>query len=166
VKVTDAEIDARVGERIDLFGPSVEFLTQTSNANGAFCVLRGVIPPGVSVPLHSHADIEDFYVISGEALALRQGAQRYETTAHKTGDYVRVPSGVRHGWRNVSSEPFVSLIITTPTLGKFFLEAGRPVEQASQPPTSDDFARLANTSAKYGYWNAGSEENAAVGIAV
>jgi quercetin dioxygenase-like cupin family protein len=162
----DAEMDAKVGERVDLFGPSVEFLTPTSDAKGAFCVLRGVIPPGVSVPLHSHADIEDFYVISGEALALRQGARGYESTAHKTGDYVRVPCGVRHGWRNVSSEPFVSLIITTPTLGQFFLEAGRPIEQASQPPTSEDFARLANTSAKYGYWNAGSEENAAVGIAV
>lgn len=162
----EAGIDAKVGERIDLFGPSLEFLTPTSDAKGAFCVLRGMIPPGVSVPLHSHADIEDFYVISGEALALRQAAQGYATAAHKTGDYVRVPSGVRHGWRNVSSEPFVSLIITTPTLGKFFLEAGRPVGQASQPPTLEDFARLANISAKYGYWNATPEENAAVGIRV
>jgi quercetin dioxygenase-like cupin family protein len=159
-------MDVKVGQRVDLFGPTVEFLTPTSEANGAFCVLRGVIPPGVSVPLHSHADIEDFYVVSGEVLAVKQAAHGYVSTACKAGDYVRVPSGAPHGWRNVSNEPFVALVITTPTLGKFFLEAGRPVEQASQPPTPADFARLASLSAKYGYWNAGSEENAAAGIRI
>jgi hypothetical protein len=40
----DAEMDAKVGGRIDLFGPSVEFLTPTSSAKGAFCVLRGGDP--------------------------------------------------------------------------------------------------------------------------
>ena len=159
----DTELEGVVGRRVDLFGPTVEFLTSASNAE-VFCVLKGVIPPGVFVPLHSHADMEDFYVISGEVLAVRQGANGYETTVRGAGDYVRVPSGVRHGWRNVSSEPFVSLIITTPTLGKFLLEAGRPIAEAAQPPTSDDFARFANLSAKYDYWNAGPEENATVGI--
>ena len=95
---------------------------------------------------------------------MKQGEHGYESTACKAGDYIRVPSGVRHGWRNVSGEPFVALIITTPTLGKFFFEAGRPVEQASHPPTSEDFARMVNISAKYRHWNAGPEENAAVGI--
>ena len=41
----DAETYPMVGQRIDLFGPSVEFLTPTSEAKGAFCVLRGVVPP-------------------------------------------------------------------------------------------------------------------------
>jgi uncharacterized RmlC-like cupin family protein len=160
----NAELDAVAGLRLDLFGPSVEFLTSPHDQDKTFCVLRGTIPASGAVPLHSHQDVEDFYVISGEVLAVRQGAHGYEAIACKTGDYVRVPSGAPHGWRNVSSEPVVTLIVTTPTLGKFFLETGRPIEQASQPPTSDDFARLANVSAKYGYWNASPEENAAVGI--
>ena len=153
-----------IGQRIDLFGPSVEFLTSPYDPQKDFCVLRGIIPPGGAAPLHSHRDVEDFYVISGEVLALRKGAHGYESIACKAGEYIRVPSGVPHGWRNVSSEPFVTLVITTPTLGKFFLEAGRPIEEAPQPPTSDDFARFANVSAKYGYWNASPEENAAAGI--
>ena len=41
MKVTDAETDPRVGQRIDLFGPSAEFLTLASEANGAFRLLRG-----------------------------------------------------------------------------------------------------------------------------
>jgi uncharacterized RmlC-like cupin family protein len=127
-------------------------------------MLRGTIPPSVSVPLHSHADVEDFYVVSGEVLAVKQGEHGYESILCRAGDHVRVPGSMRHGWRNVSSEPSALLIVTTPTLGRFFVEAGRPIEQASEPPTSDDLARLANVSAKYGYWNAAPEENAAVGI--
>jgi hypothetical protein len=48
------------GPRLDLFGPSVEFLTSPKDANQNFRVLRGVIPPGLAVPLHSHPDVEDF----------------------------------------------------------------------------------------------------------
>ncbi len=56
----DAELEPTAGQRVDLFGPSVEFLTPPGVTEEAYCVLRGVIPRGVSVPLHSHADIEDF----------------------------------------------------------------------------------------------------------
>jgi quercetin dioxygenase-like cupin family protein len=153
-----------VGQSIDLFGPSVEFLTSPYDRQGGFCELRGTIPPGGAAPPHSHDDVGDFCVISGEVLALRKGAHGYESIASKVGDYIRMLSGVPHGWRNVSSGPFVTPIITTPTLGKFFPEAGRPLEQAPQPPTSNDFARLAEVSAKYGCCNAAPERNAAVGI--
>ena len=142
----DTELEPTVGQCIDLFGPSVEFLTPPGVTQESCCVLRGVIPPGVSVPLHSHADIEDFYVISGEVLAVTQEAYGYQSTAFKAGDYIRVPSGVRHGWRNISGEPLVALIVTTATLGKFFFEAGRPVEQASQPPTHSNSKYAGNVA--------------------
>jgi quercetin dioxygenase-like cupin family protein len=124
VQIVDTEIVAVVGKRIDLFGPSIEFLTSPCDPQKSSYVLRGIIPPGRTAPLHSHRDAEDFYVISGEVLVLRQGARGYESITCKAGDYIRVPSGVAHGRHNVSSEPFVALIITTRTLGKFFLEAG------------------------------------------
>jgi hypothetical protein len=81
--------------RVDLMGPTVEFLTSPQEASINFCVLKGVIPPGVAVPLHSHIDTEDFIVISGEVQALRQGTQCYEWTAAKAEDYLHVP--VAHG---------------------------------------------------------------------
>ena len=120
-------------------------------------MLRGVIPPGVSVPLHSHPDTEGFFVISGEVQALRQGAQGYEWIEAKAGDYLHVPSGTRHGWRNVSSEPLVSFIITTKRLAQFFQEVGRPVAITPQPETVEGLAHFLGhfetVSAKYGYWN-------------
>ncbi len=150
--------------RVDLFGPMVELLTSPEAANDAFCVLKGVIPPGRAVPLHSHSDPEDFFIISGEVQALRQGEQGYEWLAAKAGDYLHVPGGARHAWRNASSESMVALIITTPKLGRYFLEAGRPLSSASQPLSSEDNARHAALSAKYGYWDATPAENAAVGL--
>jgi quercetin dioxygenase-like cupin family protein len=97
------EMNPTTGLRLDLLGPTVEFLTSPHEAGIDFCVLKGVIPPGVSVPLHSHPDTEDFFVISGEVQALRQSAQGYEWIEAKTRDYLHVPGRTRHGWRNVSS---------------------------------------------------------------
>lgn len=50
---------------LDVLGPTVEFLTSPAAAHGDFCVMRGVIPPGVAVPLHSHDATEVFFVLSG-----------------------------------------------------------------------------------------------------
>ena len=162
------EVNPTTGQCVDLLGPTVELLTSPQEASIDFCVLKGVIPPGVSVPLHSHPDTEDFFVISGEVQALRQGAQGYEWIVAKAGDHLHVPSGARHGWRNVSSKPLVAFLITTRKLAQFFQEVGRPVAGTSQPVTGEDLAhflvRFATVSAKYGYWNATPEENAAVGI--
>ena len=58
----------------------------------------------------------------------------------------------------------ISLIITTNRLGQFFRETGRPVTGAPLPVTPEDLARFAAVSARYGYWNATPEDNAAVGI--
>jgi quercetin dioxygenase-like cupin family protein len=59
-------------EPFDFYGPVLEFLTLPEEAENDFCVLRGVIPPGIAVPLHSHPDTETFFVISGEVLALKR----------------------------------------------------------------------------------------------
>jgi quercetin dioxygenase-like cupin family protein len=160
------QVNATTARRVDLLGPTVEFLTSPQEANIDFCVLKGILPPGVCVPLHSHPDTEDFFVISGEVEALRQGTQGYEWIVVKAGDYLHVPGGTRHGWRNVSSEPMVVYLITSTRLARFFQEIGIPV--ATQPATPADIPRLLAhceaVSAKYGYWNATPEENAAVGI--
>jgi anti-sigma factor ChrR (cupin superfamily) len=58
------------GQLTEFFGPTVEYLTSPDDEHNDFCVLKGTIPPGVSVPLHAHADSEDFLVISGSAEVL------------------------------------------------------------------------------------------------
>ena len=158
------EKNPTTGKVLELFGPTVEFLTSPQEAQSDFCVLKGTIPPGVSVPLHSHADTEDFFVISGEIEGLRQDSEGYKWIGAKTGDYIHVPSNARHAWRNVSNKPTLVHIITTKNMGHFFQETGRLETNTSQPVTSEDLTRFTETSTRYGYWNASSEENASVGI--
>ena len=45
---------------LDLLGPTVEILTSPKDADAAYCIMLGSLPPGASVPLHSHADAETF----------------------------------------------------------------------------------------------------------
>ena len=116
------EKNPTTGKVLELFGPTVEFLTSPQEAQSDFCVLKGTISPGVSVPLHSHADIEDFFVISGEIEGLRQNSEGYKWIGAKTGDYIHVPSNARHAWRNVSNKPTLVYIITTKNMGHFFEE--------------------------------------------
>jgi quercetin dioxygenase-like cupin family protein len=152
-------------EVIDFFGPTVEFLTSPEDEHNDFCVLKGTIPPATSVPLHAHADTEDFVVISGSVEALQHDAQGYTWITAQAGDFIHVPANARHAWRNDPGEPLVNLIITTKRLGRFLREAGRPATGPPQPPpTHEELARFAAISAEYGYWNATPEENAAIGI--
>jgi len=158
------ELNPTTGVRLDVLGPTVEFLTSSQEAHNDLCAMRGLIPPGVFVPLHSHGDVEDFFLLSGQVQALKQVLGGYEWIEGKAGDLIHVQSCVPHAWRNVSSESVVILIHTTPKMGRFFQEVGRPVTGTPQPVTAEDLARFLSVSATYGYWNATPEENAAIGI--
>jgi quercetin dioxygenase-like cupin family protein len=46
--------------------PSNERLTEISDNEGDYRVLRATLPAGAVVPMHSHADRETFYVLSGK----------------------------------------------------------------------------------------------------
>jgi quercetin dioxygenase-like cupin family protein len=151
---------------IDLLGPTVEFLTSPQEPDAVYCVMLGQIPPGGSVPLHSHADVESFYVLSGSVNVLSERGDRFEWLNAASGGFIQIPGGAKHAFRNVASEPVVQLITTTPALGRFFQEAGRPVIAGTPlpPPTKDDIAHFLEVAARYKYWNGSPEENAGIGI--
>lgn len=56
--------DRALPNTLDVFGPTIEFLRGPDDPDTHFCVMRGIAPPGVTVPLHSH-DPEDFYILAG-----------------------------------------------------------------------------------------------------
>ncbi|MBO0880935.1 MAG: cupin domain-containing protein [Mycobacterium sp.] len=148
------------GPALDVFGPIIEFVT--SEDNEQICVMRGVIPPGVTVPLHTHDDFEDFFILVGGHQVLVEGEGGLVWRDAHAGDYICMPGGVPHAHRNISGESSVDLIITTPLMGRFFREVGRPV--GFPPPTAQEVARFAEIASSYGYRLATPEENAAVGI--
>jgi quercetin dioxygenase-like cupin family protein len=153
-------VDQERAEVVDLVdGATIRFLTPPG-ADGFPCVMRGTIPPGGVVPLHSHADPETFLVESGTLEGLTTWGDSIGWIPVRPGDVFHVPGDAKHAWRNPSEhEPAVTIIVSTATIGRFFREiAGPPSEEAVQ--------RFLETSQRYGYWNATPEENAAVGISM
>ncbi|HSS16901.1 MAG TPA: cupin domain-containing protein [Candidatus Dormibacteraeota bacterium] len=151
---------------LDVLGPTVKFLVLPSECAGDYCVIRGTIPPGVSVPLHSHPDRESFFLLSGSVQALEQRKNAFKWINMKAGDFRHVASEVRHAWKNEPDEPAVAIIVTTPRLGRFFQEAGRPVPPDASPQAPSP--RMFNVSLRSQLATtiglASPEENAAVGI--
>jgi quercetin dioxygenase-like cupin family protein len=156
------------GGVLDVLGPAIEFLTSPENTDLPYCVMIGTIPPGVSVPLHSHNDVESFYVLSGVVQVLSHRREAFEWLEVQTGDFVHVPGGAKHAFRNGSSAPVVQLITTTPRIGRFFKEIGKPAMPGKThgPPAAEELRHFVEVSARYGYWLGSPEENAAIGISL
>lgn len=149
-------------------GTIVEFLASPDEAGAEICLIRGTLPPGVAVPLHSHPDMEVFYVIEGsvEAFQFRDDRPRWTTVG--AGDVVTVPGNAKHAWRNSSSLPATMVIVTTSKMYKFFHEVTKPYDpnQRPAPPTLEAIEKLFSIAARYGYWMASPEENAAIGLRI
>jgi quercetin dioxygenase-like cupin family protein len=153
---------------LKLSGSTIQFLTAPDETRQTLCVMKATLPPGNSVPLHSHEDVECFYLLSGqkEVLIETQGELLWKLC--NPGDYIFIPGGAKHALRNKGIEPATSLCITTAKLGRFFEEIGIKLSahQKDAAPTAETVHHLMQTAQRYGYWLATPEENAAVGISL
>jgi quercetin dioxygenase-like cupin family protein len=152
-------------EVFDALGPTVEFLTSPMAPDTSYCIMKGTIPSKYSVPLHSHPDDESFYILSGSVEALVQNNFNKRWVKMGEGDFVHIPSNVRHAWRNNFDTAVEGLIVTTPRLGRFFQEIARPVLHGEHlEPTPAQLQHFMKVAARYNHWLASPEENAEVGI--
>lgn len=165
--VTELVSEGKYG-LFDVLGPVVEFLTPPPDSDVAFTVLKGSMPPGVAVPLHSHPDDESLFLVSGSVQGIVERDTGYTWFDVPPGGFVHVPAGARHAWRNRGADPVVQVIVTTPRLGRFFREAGRPIQPGELPqrPAPEAIRRFQEIARRYGHWLGSPEENAAVGIAL
>jgi quercetin dioxygenase-like cupin family protein len=151
-------------EVIEVLGPTLEILAPLDLPDDAPCGIRGTIPPGGVVPLHSHGDPETFLALAGdvEGLIVRETEPTWVQVA--PGDVFHVPGDAKHAWRNRTEAASESLIVTTGKIARFFREVARlaGTNGASLPDAAME--HFLATADRYGYWNATPEENAAVGI--
>ena len=85
-----------------------------------------------------------------------------------TGAVITIPGNVKHALRNSSSRPVTLALITKSELYKFFRELAKPLDPdlTSAPPAPEVMQELVRIAAKYGYWLASTEENAAIGLSL
>ena len=93
-------------------GNTVDYLATSTSTDGGFGLYRWNFGGQVSGPdPHFHKTIsESFYVLSG-TVKIYDGTSWVDTTA---GDFVHVPPGGVHGFRNESGEPASMLLLFTP----------------------------------------------------
>ena len=155
-------------QRVAPNGTLFEFLVSPEETGAETCLIRGTIPPGVAVPLHSHSDLEIFYVLEGslEAFQSKNGNQKW--VSFGPGNIVTISPNAKHALRNNSPYPATLVIVTTSKLYRFFQEVSKPFDpnQPVIPPTHEEIQKLLETAARYGYWMGSPEENAAIGLSM
>jgi quercetin dioxygenase-like cupin family protein len=137
--------------------PSNRYLTEVTDDDGDYCVIMCDLPPGLVVPLHSHADRETFYVLSGNPDAFR--GDHWETLG--PGDVFDAQNDIRHAWRNSSGKAVSMLCVTTMRLARFLRDI--TVDSGASDPRASA-QRFLGLVQKHGYWLASPEENAAIGL--
>jgi quercetin dioxygenase-like cupin family protein len=136
------------------------YLTELSENAEEYCVMHCTLPAGLVVPLHSHADRETFYVMSGKIEALNK--DRWQELG--PGDVFDVRDGMKHAWRNSSQAAVSVLCVTTTRVAKFLRATAASPEDVSAP--AEHVQRFRRLVEEHGYWLASPEENAAVGLHV
>jgi quercetin dioxygenase-like cupin family protein len=159
------ECDCNVFE---VLGASVEFLVGPQQGDETPCILKGTIPTGVVIPMHSHDAIEIFFVLSGNIEVLVEAGGKMQWVEAGVGDLIEIPSNARHAFRNRSQNSVLNLLFTTSKHGRYFQEIGRRLASGEcvRPPAPDEIQKFLETARRYGYWFATPEENASVGITV
>lgn len=150
----------------NILGPDVQFLIEPEESAGAFGIVRGVVAPGIAVPLHSHADPEVMFVLDGVLEFLQHDGKSGRWLTARANEIISIPGNVKHALRNSSHERTSVLLVTTPNIYGFFRSIASPVSSDlnSRPHTPADMERLMALSAKHNYWLASPEENASIGL--
>lgn len=140
-------------DKIDILGVELEWKVKLDETSQQFCIVFAKVPPGVSIPPHSHPDHESFLVLEGQPDFALESASGLEWKAAVPGDLVNIPWNVLHGFRNASGADVRLVITCTAGLGRFFEEAGEPIGPsgtANVNPTPTTVQRVLSIAEKHG----------------
>jgi quercetin dioxygenase-like cupin family protein len=147
-------------------GTLLQFVSTPEQSAADVSVMRGGVPAGAVVPLHSHADPEIFYLTEGSMEVFQDDGQSSGWQTATTGDVVTIAGGVRHALRNPGSSAVMTVLVSQGQLYRFFRELAEPLDAGAAPPvpSPEVMQKLFEVAARYHYWIGSPEENAAIGI--
>lgn len=147
MSVLQARTEARLFHRPVATGPAFwgpgdhyTFLVTGAESGGAYFAMEALVPPGGGPPPHVHRrEDETFYLLEG-AIEFRLGD---EAITAGPGDFVNVPRGTVHNFRNTGSETARMVLTFTPAgIERFFEETLEPAPNGAEdaPDNSDEVA--------------------------
>lgn len=102
------------------------------NTNGVLSVIEGHVGPGGGPIWHRHDDADEIFLVLDGDLTVRAGKEVFEAGP---GDFVFVPRGTYHQFRNNGRKPIKILLMFSPAgFEGFFRETGVEAEPAVIPP--------------------------------
>lgn len=121
-----------------------------AETGGSYELMQFVVPPGAGPPPHAHEnEDESFYIVDGEFEVFLGG----QTRTLSAGDFVHLPRGVPHAFRNIGTTTGRFLCFVVPgNLEGFFAMFAREwaANEPSPPPvTEEDIGKLMAAAAKY-----------------
>jgi mannose-6-phosphate isomerase-like protein (cupin superfamily) len=143
----------RHAEGASYWGPGdlYTWLVTGEESDGAYFSMLAIVPPQGGPPPHTHAnEDETFYVLDGTPTFRLAD----EIVVAGPGDFINVPKGVIHNFRNLSDEPLRMILTFTPAgIEKFFeetLERAFDLTQACPDNLAEVGARYAEAAPRYG----------------
>ena len=132
-------------------GDRYTFLVTGEESDGRYFAMLAVVPPNGGPPPHTHErEDETFYVLEGTP-TFRLGDER---VVAGPGDFVNIPRGLLHCFRNFSDEPVTMILTFTPSgIEKFFQETLERALDLTQPcpdNIEEVSARYAEAAPRYG----------------
>jgi quercetin dioxygenase-like cupin family protein len=142
---------AGAGKTYSAVGDKYVMLATGEQTNGAYMLAEATVPPGGGPPPHYHTrEEESFYVLEGE-MTFTVGDR---TITGRPGDFVQIPRGTPHAFKNETSAPARMLIQCVPAgfetfMAKFAVELPSP-EALPVPPSREEIERLLAIAPQFG----------------
>lgn len=132
-------------------GDLYTFLVTGGESGGAYFSMLAIVPPQGGPPPHVHRDEDEtFYVLEGRP-TFRLGDDRIVAGP---GDFVNVPRGALHCFRNFSDDPVRMILTFTPAgIERFFeetLERAHDLTRECPDNLAEVGARYAEAAPRYG----------------
>lgn len=137
---------------VAVVGTIYKYLATGEDTGGAYALFESLVPPNDPGPpphLHKNED-EGFYILEGD-FTFSLGDMEYHL---RTGDFIFLPRGIRHSYRNNSDTVARQLVLVNPSgFQKFFDAVGEPVEDDTKlppPPSNEHIQKIIEEAPKFG----------------
>jgi len=136
-------IPSQEGQTVQVLSDRVCIKLKSSNSPNSMAVVTVEVPPGGLVPPHIHAQEEESYYMLDGSMVMQLGSEFLTIQPH---DFVHIPPGTIHSYRNDSDRPIHFLAWTVGgAIDDFFIEMGEKIREIP-----NDLPKMPEILDKYG----------------